>query len=602
MRGWLTRTNPIYLVLLCASISTFSWAQNTQPSPSASLALESATPLHASAVKAAYEAYLRRDASEVLTQALLLPKDHVLRPWVQGWVALVDPASAPDELAKFARKFPPSSMRGRLLEEAAVRHAKASRFDLTRIDLAEIPPLTLGPQARCAASLAADVPLPEVAVTLLAAGSGSELCSAAAVRGLLGRSDSYGAALATMTPSAALAALGSTALSADPASRAGQTAALRLLASGTFDPAWPLTSRETVSRQVATSLGSGQCTAQLHEPDRLTLRGKANAARCALWTGGPVQASLYWRALAREAPTDPRWEALLAATDSRTPSFIGEPTSYFALTGQALWGSRAPEAQTPPVRSLGLPAGRCQDMAATLSLALWSHGARREAVSSWGSLLARSDAPTRACLGTRADAAGAHPLRIAAFAGGAYDSRAYAPGFDRDIRAGAQAAGLSPELAISLARQESRFDETALSRVGAAGLFQLMPPTAREVATQLLMQPPDNVSLLAPALNSRLGTTYLAGLMRQFDGDAPWALCAYNAGASRCKGWRTRLMALPPIFRIEAIPYDETRLYIERVMVGWSLTGSPDVERAAPYLRFTPGSKAKPLAPRKDRS
>lgn len=574
------------------------WAQvPADPAPPP----DAVPPAHALAVMGAYEAYSRRDAAETRAQASSLPKDHVLRPWLQGWAALVDPNVAPEDLAKFARKFPHSSMRARLLEEAGARHAKAGRLDLARADLAEAASASLGPQGRCAAALAAaQPPTSGAAISLLAAGSGSELCSKAAARGLRGLPDAYGAAFAILAPAAALAALGEPALSADPASREGQAAAARLLVSGAFDPAWPLTSRETLSRKVATALGSGQCSADLPDPGRLTSRGQANAARCALWVGSPAQAAPYWRALAASAPTDPRWEALLAASESRPPAFVGEPTSYFALAGQSLWGARAPAPREPGLRDAGSPAARCQDMAATLPLALWSHGARREAVSAWGSLLARSDPTTRACLGARADAAGAHPLRIAAFAGGSYDPRAYAPGFEAEIRAGALAARLPPELAFSLARQESRFDESALSRVGAAGLFQLMPPTAREVAAQLRLPAPDQAALLAPELNARLGSAYLAGLLRQFDGDAPWALCAYNAGAGRCKGWRARLARLDPIFRIEALPYDETRLYVERVMAGWALTGKPDPERSAPHLRGSPPPS--PVAPpRKNR-
>ncbi len=114
--------------------------------------------------------------------------------------------------------------------------------------------------------------------------------------------------------------------------------------------------------------------------------------------------------------------------------------------------------------------------------------------------------------------------------------------------------GLDPVLVAAVIQVESRFDPFAVSGVGACGLMQLMPPTARWLlakdndSTNDKLQP---AHLFNPLLNIELGTTYLAQLMDRFDGDLTQALIAYNAGPGVArslkrgsKAWR-RLEAYP---------------------------------------------------------
>ena len=92
--------------------------------------------------------------------------------------------------------------------------------------------------------------------------------------------------------------------------------------------------------------------------------------------------------------------------------------------------------------------------------------------------------------------------------------------------------GLDPLLVAAVIHVESRFDPFAVSGVGACGLMQLMPPTAQ----WLLDKDTDSDDKLRPShlfnpiLNIELGTSYLAQLMKRFDGDLQQALIAYNAG------------------------------------------------------------------------
>lgn len=99
------------------------------------------------------------------------------------------------------------------------------------------------------------------------------------------------------------------------------------------------------------------------------------------------------------------------------------------------------------------------------------------------------------------------------------------PDLSRRIYDAAVTAGLEPELGFRLVRVESVFDPKAESPVGALGLTQLMPSTAR------LFEP--NVTreqLLNPDVNLRIGFRYLRGLIREYDGDLKLALLVYNRG------------------------------------------------------------------------
>lgn len=130
-----------------------------------------------------------------------------------------------------------------------------------------------------------------------------------------------------------------------------------------------------------------------------------------------------------------------------------------------------------------------------------------------------------------------------------------------------------PERALQLAimRQESNFDTTAESPAGAMGLMQLMPGTAREVAKQTKQTYNKGRLKTDPSYNVRLGSVYLDGLVKQFEGSYIMAAAGYNAGPSRSRQWaRTfgdpRSPDVDAIDWIESIPFSETRNYVQRVM------------------------------------
>lgn len=133
------------------------------------------------------------------------------------------------------------------------------------------------------------------------------------------------------------------------------------------------------------------------------------------------------------------------------------------------------------------------------------------------------------------------------------------------IEAEAKTLGISSAWIFAILRQESSFAADARSPVGALGLMQLMPPTAQRVAKRLKMGPLKETEILAPESNIRLGSNYLKELHDDFNGELLLATPGYNAGPHRARAWLPE-KAMPADLWVEFIPFDETRLYVKRVM------------------------------------
>ena len=136
-------------------------------------------------------------------------------------------------------------------------------------------------------------------------------------------------------------------------------------------------------------------------------------------------------------------------------------------------------------------------------------------------------------------------------------------GFEPAVMAAAERTGLPPELIWSIIRQESAFNRRALSSAGARGLMQLMPRTARDMAREHGVELGD---LFSPEKNIELGSLYLAEMLERFDGNSALAAAAYNAGPRRVGEWLERTPFESPEAWIEAIPFNETRRYVQQVM------------------------------------
>ena len=135
-----------------------------------------------------------------------------------------------------------------------------------------------------------------------------------------------------------------------------------------------------------------------------------------------------------------------------------------------------------------------------------------------------------------------------------------------------------PETAfiLSLIRQESEFDMRANSHVGAQGLMQLMPYTAKLVAKQAKLPYSKSRLTSDPEYNINLGSHYIAGLILQYDGAYPFATAAYNAGPKRVKYWK-KINKNPQknqvdfVDWVELIKFKETRNYVQRVMENYNV-------------------------------
>jgi len=137
--------------------------------------------------------------------------------------------------------------------------------------------------------------------------------------------------------------------------------------------------------------------------------------------------------------------------------------------------------------------------------------------------------------------------------------------FATNIMQAAAAAGLDPALVFGLIRQETRFMPQLRSHVGASGLMQVMPATARWVAKKIGMDWRDPTLITDPTTNLKLGTSYLKMVLDDLDGSQAMAAAAYNAGPGRPRRWREGPVLETAIWA-ENIPFNETRDYVKKVL------------------------------------
>ncbi len=143
----------------------------------------------------------------------------------------------------------------------------------------------------------------------------------------------------------------------------------------------------------------------------------------------------------------------------------------------------------------------------------------------------------------------------------------------------AQGVGLDPAYVYGLIRQESRFIMDARSGVGASGLMQVMPATARWTAKKIGLTGFTPSQINDRDTNITIGTAYLKLALDDFDGSMPLAAAAYNAGPGRPRNWRNGPVLDAAIWA-ENVPFNETRDYVKKVLantVNYAaiLTGAP---------------------------
>jgi soluble lytic murein transglycosylase len=146
-------------------------------------------------------------------------------------------------------------------------------------------------------------------------------------------------------------------------------------------------------------------------------------------------------------------------------------------------------------------------------------------------------------------------------------------------------------LAHGISRQESSFDPYAVSHAGALGMMQLMTGTAREQAGKMGVGFDSYRLIRDPAFNVMIGSAYFQRLLNNWNGSVPLAVAAYNAGSGNVRKWIARngdpRGQVDMLKWIEAIPYSETRAYVQRVIensVVYDSMRSPESQGTAVHV------------------
>ena len=151
--------------------------------------------------------------------------------------------------------------------------------------------------------------------------------------------------------------------------------------------------------------------------------------------------------------------------------------------------------------------------------------------------------------------------------------------FHDTVLARSRSIGLDPAYVYGLIRQESRFIMDARSGVGASGLMQVMPATARWTARKIGMTDFSPSMINDRDVNITIGTAYLKLALDDFDGSMALAAAGYNAGPGRPRNWRNGPVLDAAIWA-ENVPFTETRDYVKKVLSNTTnyaalITGQP---------------------------
>ena len=202
------------------------------------------------------------------------------------------------------------------------------------------------------------------------------------------------------------------------------------------------------------------------------------------------------------------------------------------------------------------------------TLALYRMGLRDEAAKEWSvavrklddkQLLVASEIASRYEMYDRSINAADRTVMLHDF------SLRYPAPYRDSLQGHIQENNLEEAWVYGLMRQESRFVKQAKSTVGAAGLMQVMPSTARWIAQQLGMKDYRKIIVSQLDINLKLGTYYMKNVLTTFGNNPILASAAYNAGPGRARQWQADKPLEGAIY-IECIPFEETRDYVKKVM------------------------------------
>jgi soluble lytic murein transglycosylase len=276
----------------------------------------------------------------------------------------------------------------------------------------------------------------------------------------------------------------------------------------------------------------------------------------------------YWRARATLGQAQPGPEGDVARAEATTvlTGLAAETGFYPKLAAEEL-GQRVAHPALPAPLQAGESAAAASHPGLTRALQMIALGLRSEGVREWNfSLRGMNDreliaASQRACEAEVWDRC----INTSERAKGEVNIAQRFPTPHREaVLSMAREVGVDPAFVYGLVRQESRFIMDTKSHVGASGLMQLMPATARWTAARVGMAY-SNTMINDRDVNLRLGTTYLKLVLEDFAGHQAMAAAAYNAGPSRPRRWREG-PAVEAAAWAESIPFNETRDYVKKVL------------------------------------
>ena len=277
---------------------------------------------------------------------------------------------------------------------------------------------------------------------------------------------------------------------------------------------------------------------------------------------------VYWKArgLSALAKDSQDGAALSASSREMLESIAGQLNFYGALAAEEL-------GRPPPVPPRPAPLTPAEHDAPTLQpglvrgLSLIALGLRNEGVREWNySIRGLSD---RELLGAAQYACERQVwdrcINTSEKTRAEIDlEQRYPMPHKKEVTQRAREIGLDPAYVYGLIRQESRFITDARSGVGASGLMQLMPATARWTAKKIGL-PYTPASIADRDVNLQLGNAYLKLVLDDMGGSQAMAAAAYNAGPGRPRKWREGPV-LEAAAWVENIPFAETRDYVKKVL------------------------------------
>ncbi len=296
---------------------------------------------------------------------------------------------------------------------------------------------------------------------------------------------------------------------------------------------------------------------------------------------------VYWRARALQATADPgpEGDAARAVATLALESIAPQIGFYGKLATEDLGGTQVLPPAPRPLTEAERKAARSHP-GLVRGLQLIELGLRSEGVREWNfslrgmadrELLAAADmACERAvwdrCINTSDRTRGEVDM-----------AQRFPTPLREQVLAQAHQVGIDPAVVYGLVRQESRFIMDVRSHVGASGLMQLMPETARWTARKIGL-PYTPAMINDSSVNLRLGTAYLKLVLDDFGGSLAMATAAYNAGPNRPRRWREGAVMEPAAWA-ESIPINETRDYVKKVLSNSvyyaALLGTPGVSLKA---------------------